>query len=111
MVRGISEAVAVPFEHGSIVLGGREFGVPGRHALARGGGYLQCVQLDLDRESCGVPLARLDRESCGVPLAHRVLAEFPERLREYFPGRDIAAPEAEPSPAPGWPVINCRCDE
>lgn len=52
--------------------------------------------------------------SCGVELARQVIEQFPDRVRLYFPGRDVLTPAQEVSVIAGnerIQVINCHVDE
>jgi len=52
--------------------------------------------------------------SCGVELARAIIERFPDRVREYFPGRDVLAPREEVAAVAAtedFEVINCHVGE
>lgn len=52
--------------------------------------------------------------SCGVELARAIIEKYPERVREYFPGREVLTPREEAAAVAAtedYTVINCKTTE
>jgi len=48
--------------------------------------------------------------SCSVPLVREILHKYPDRVKEYFPGRTVVTPDDEKRQLSenNWSVINCH---
>lgn len=80
-----------------------------KHAIIHDGRFRELFP-ELSKEFTDV----LNNPGCGcnIPIFHKVL-KYKERLRQYFPNREIEAPEEEIKELSQnrWQVINCKANE